>query len=324
MERTDFESVVRESLGWSDLSPGHLKKALPRTAKDSSLLARVATIVRSLPTDHAMHRADARDLSCLPDSSVHLVVTSPPYWNLKRYRDVPGQLGHVDDYESFLDELDKVWAECHRVLVKGGRLIIVVGDVCLSRRKCGSHSVVPLHASLQERCRGIGFDNLAPIIWHKIANASLEVKSGSTFLGKPYEPNSVIKNDIEYILMQRKPGGYRKPTHAARVLSVIAEPEFRVWFRQIWELNGASTRKHPAPYPLELAERLVRMFSFVGDTVLDPFAGTATTSLAAARWGRNSVSFEVDHLYAQAAYKRLLTETQDLFGNARATLVDSG
>ncbi len=324
MDAADLEAVLKKETGWSDLSPEYLKRTLPRAAKDTEFLSRIAELVRHLPTHHRLHRADARDLSALPDESVHLVVTSPPYWNLKRYRENPGQLGHMDDYEAFLAELDKVWRECRRVLVSGGRLVIVVGDVCLSRKKHGSHSVVPLHASLQERCRGLGFENLAPIIWHKIANANHEVNNGSSFLGKPYEPNAVIKNDIEYILMQRRSGGYRKPTPVARVLSVIPEREFRVWYQQIWDLNGASTSRHPAPYPVELAERLIRMFSFVGDTVLDPFTGTATTNLAAARWGRNSIGFEVDPVYLKAAYERMLSQSRTLFGEAAVTLVDGG
>ena len=118
------------------------------------------------------------------------------------------------DYDNFIDELSRVWRECYRVLVPGGRLVCVVGDVCLSRRKNnGEHTVVPLHASIQDRCRQIGFRNLAPIIWHKIANAVYEAAgNGGGFLGKPYEPNAVIKNDIEFILMLRKPGGYRSPS----------------------------------------------------------------------------------------------------------------
>lgn len=212
-------------------------------------------------------------------------MTSPPYWTLKKYRSGEAQLGEIDDYTNFLDELDRVWKHCYRVLVPGGRIVCVVGDVCLSRRQNkGRHTVVPLHASIQERCRAIGFDNLAPIIWYKIANANYEASgNGGGFLGKPYEPNGVIKNDIEFILMQRKPGGYRKPSLDARLLSVISEEHHRQWFQQVWTgLIGASTRHHPAPYPVELAMRLIRMFSFVGDTVLDPFLGTGTTSVAAA------------------------------------------
>jgi DNA modification methylase len=194
-----------------------------------------------------------------------------------------------------------------------------VGDVCLSRRKNkGEHTVVPLHARIQENCCEIGFRNLAPIIWHKISNAAYEAAgNGGGFLGKPYEPNAVIKNDIEFILMLRKPGGYRSPDLATRILSVIPAEKHRVWFQQIWTgVTGASTRDHPAPYPIELAERLVRMFSFVGDTVLDPFSGTGTTSVAAAKWGRNSVGIEIDAHYLANAEKRVEKDTRRLFSGA--------
>ncbi len=254
-------------------------------------------------------------METLKPESIHLVLTSPPYWTLKEYRASHGQMGHIADYEQFLAELDKVWAHCHRALVPGGRLVCVVGDVCLSRRKnAGRHTVVPLHASIQDHCRRIGFDNLAPIIWHKISNAVYEVENGSSFLGKPYEPNSVIKNDIEFILMERKSGGYRTPDTMTRVLSLISEENHGKWFQQIWTgLTGASTRYHPAPFPLELAERLVRMFSFVGDTVLDPFLGTGTTSVAAAKTGRHSIGIEVDEHYFDLAHKRIANETSSLF-----------
>ena len=175
---------------------------------------------------------------------------------------------------------------------------------------------MPLHASIQESCRGLGFDNLAPIIWHKIANARFAMAGTGGFLGKPYEPNAVVKNDIEFILMQRKPGGYRSPSPAARVLSVISAADHRAWFRQIWTIPGTSARNHPAPYPLELATRLIRMFSFVGDTVLDPFVGTGTTSVAAARTARHSVGVDVDRDYLEIARRRFRDETDELFGRA--------
>ncbi len=292
---------------------------LPRIAKDPLLTAKIDAAVRKIPTHHTLFNGDSRRLSALTPKSIHLVLTSPPYWTLKEYRDHPGQMGHLADYESFLAELDSVWKFCFDSLVPGGRLICVVGDVCLSRRKNGGrHTVVPLHASIQEHCRSLGFDNLAPIIWHKIANAVYEVEgNGGGFLGKPYEPNSVIKNDIEFILMQRKPGGYRTPSVAERVLSVVSAENHKKWFQQIWSgLTGASTKNHPAPYPLELAERLIRMFSFVGDTILDPFMGTATTNLAAAKWGRHSIGVEVDPEYFAQAEKRVLAETTDFFSVA--------
>jgi len=260
---------------------------------------------------------DARNLSFLSDESVHLVITSPPYWNLKRYNENPDQLGHINDYESFLCELEKVWREVFRILVLGGRLVCVVGDVCVSRRRFGRHLVFPLHADICVLCRKIGFDNLNPIIWHKIANASFEVENGSKFLGKPYEPNAIIKNDMEFILMQRKPGGYRKPTEEQRRLSKIDKNDFDSWFRQIWSITGASTRKHPAPFPLELATRLVRMFSFHGDTVLDPFSGTGTTMIASLRYGRNSIGIEIDPDYYRMAARYLKKESSDLFLNTK-------
>ena len=266
---------------------------------------------------HRLVQGDARYLDFIPDTSVHLVVTSPPYWILKRYNENPDQLGHVEDYEQFLDELTKVWKHAYRVLVPGGRLVCVVGDVCMSRRKFGRHVVVPLHADIAVACRRIGFDNLNPIIWHKISNASYEVNNGSRFLGKPYEPNAIIKNDIEFILMQRKPGGYRKPTHEQRERSRIAKEDFSAWFRQFWNLSGASTRKHPAPFPLKLAHRLVRMFSFYGDTVLDPFCGTGTTMVAALRTGRNSIGLDIDAEYCTATAHRLRVEANNLFSPAR-------
>ena len=224
-------------------------------------------------------------------------------------------MGWIEDYDEFLDRLDEVWRMCLEALVPGGRLICVVGDVCLSRRKNnGRHTVVPLHASIQERCRALGFDNLAPIIWHKIANATHEVDRGSGgFLGKPYEPNAVIKNDIEFILMQRKGGGYRKPDLPTRVLSLLSEECFKRFFRQLWaDVPGASTRDHPAPFPVELAARLIRMFSFVGDTVLDPFTGTASTQVAATAFGRNSVGIEIDPVYFEDALARLRNATGGL------------
>jgi DNA modification methylase len=289
---------------------------IPRIAKDKKLIQLINEAVRTVPTKHALNLGDARSMAELEPGSVHLVVTSPPYWTLKEYRESDGQMGHIEDYENFLTELDKVWAHCFRALVPGGRLICVVGDVCLSRRNNnGRHTVVPLHASIQEHCRKLGFDNLAPIIWHKISNAAYEVENGSSFLGKPYEPNSVIKNDIEFILMERRPGGYRAPDIPTRILSVISGDNHKEWFQQIWSgLTGASTRQHPAPYPLELAERLIRMFSFVGDTVLDPFLGTGTTSVAAAKTGRNSIGFEVDEHYFDLANERIGSETSSLFG----------
>jgi len=283
-----------------------IQKAIPALSKNPVFIKKIESIVKTLPTHHKLILGDSRTLTQVADESVHLVVTSPPYWNLKEYHQSEGQLGNIESYDEFIGELNKVWAECFRVLVKGGRLIIVVGDVCLSRKQAGRHLVMPLHASIIESCRKIGFDNLSPIIWHKIANATFEVNNGGGILGKPFEPNAVIKNDIEFILMQRKPGGYRKPDTEARILSTISQENYKKWFRQIWQdLPGASTRDHPAPYPVELSNRLIQMFSFVGDTILDPFAGTGSSIISAAGTGRNSIGYEIDPDYLEYAYNRI-------------------
>jgi site-specific DNA-methyltransferase (adenine-specific) len=259
-------------------------------------------------TEHQIVRGDARDLSLIADESVHLVVTSPPYWTLKEYTSSKAQLGEIEDYEAFLAELDKVWAECERVLVPGGRVCCVVGDVCIPRKRIGKHFVMPLHADIQVRARKLGLDVLTPIMWHKIANGVTEAEgNGAGFYGKPYQPGAIVKNDIEYILFMRKGGEYRKVTPLQKALSMLTKTEMQGWWRSIWtDIRGASTKSgHPAPYPSQLAERLIRMFSFAGDTVLDPFAGTGSTSVAAISSGRNSISFEIDAGYLEIARQRI-------------------
>ena len=284
--------------------------------KGNSVAAAVAAQTPQRKTLHRLRCGDARELEWIDDESVHLVVTSPPYWTLKEYNEHPDQMGSIEDYESFMDELDKVWEHCYRALVPGGRVVCVVGDVCISRRKNnGRHMVVPLHADISVRCRRIGLDYLTPIFWYKIANANYEVSGGGGFLGKPFEPNAIIKNDVEYMLMLRKPGGYRRPTEQQRKESKLTKEQHSKWFRSFWaDVPGNSTRNHPAPYPIELAERLVRMFSFVDDTVVDPFAGTASTAIAAMRAGRNSVSVELDPDYFKSAVRRAKKAANELGG----------
>ncbi len=260
-------------------------------------------------TTHALHCGDARDLSWIPSGSVHLIVTSPPYWTLKQYRPgTDGQLGDIADYERFLDELDKVWRECARVLAGGGRICCVVGDVCVPRKRHGRHYVMPLHADIQVRARKLGLDCLTPILWHKIANGVTESEgNGSGFYGKPFQPGAIVKNDVEYILFLRKGGEYRSADPLQKALSMLTRDEMKAWLRSYWDdIRGASTKSgHPAPYPAELAERLIRLFSFAGDTILDPFAGTGSTAVAALEAGRNSISNELDRAYFNIAARRV-------------------
>ena len=254
-----------------------------------------------LKNTHHIYLGDARKMAALKDHGpVHLVVTSPPYWNLKEYAsDSSAQLGHIQDRAEFLEQLSQVWNKCFDALVPGGRMCVIVGDVCRSRKAFGRHLVEPLHAYVQVQCQETGFDPLAPIIWNKIANIVTEVAgNGSAFLGKPYEPNAIVKNDIEFILLFRKPGGYRHPTQEQRNLSLISKEDHHCWFQQVWsDVRGEVQRGHPAPYPVEIARRLIGMFSFVGDRVLDPFWGVGATSRAAISMYRSSVGFEIEPKY---------------------------
>lgn len=277
-------------------------------------------------TSHRLWRGDARNLSRIDDQSVHLVVTSPPYWTLKEYPDHDAQLGAVEDYESFLENLDKVWTDCERVLVPGGRICCVVGDVCIPRRRFGRHLVMPLHADIQVRARNLGLDILTPIMWHKIANGVTEAEgNGAGFYGKPYQPNAVVKNDIEYILFMRKGGEYRKVGTLQKALSMVTKREMQAWWRSIWtDVRGASTRAgHPAPYPPILAERLIKMFSFAGDNVLDPFGGTGSTAVAAISAGRNSLSCDIEPTYIEIAKKNIeiAISQKRKFGATNAELI---
>jgi DNA modification methylase len=259
-------------------------------------------------TTHQVMLGDARDLSAIPNKTVHLVVTSPPYWTLKTYPSSPKQLGQIEDYKAFLDELDKVWCECERVLVPGGRICCVVGDVCIPRRRLGRHLVMPLHADIQVRARALGLDSLTPIIWHKVANGVTEAEgNGAGFYGKPYQPGSIVKNDLEYILFLRKGGEYRQIGPLQKALSMLTKQEMQSWLRSIWtDIRGASLRNgHPAPYPAVLAERLIKLFSFAGDTILDPFAGTGSTAIAAIEAGRNSISLEIEESYVEMVRKNI-------------------
>lgn len=253
---------------------------------------------------HVVFQGDARALP-FNGERVHLVVTSPPYGPLKEYPEVDGQLGNLASYDDFLEELDKAWVECFRVLVPGGRVCCVVGDVTLSRRKSKRHHVLPLSSDIMVRARALGFDVLTPIYWFKVGNIRMEASRSSRFLGKPYLPNGVIKNDRETIVMLRKPG-YRKPTPEMEELSRIQKQDYFRWFSQLWtDVPGASTRSHPAPFPLEIPRRLIQMFSFMGDTVLDPFVGSGTTVQAAIQLGRNAIGGDIDPSYVSMAKTRL-------------------
>ncbi len=244
----------------------------------------------------------------IEDESVHLVCTSPPYASLKEYPRRRGQLGNFSHYDGFLEELDRVWEECLRVLVPGGRIACVVGDVCIARRRSRDrrHHVLPLSADIQVRARALGLDCLTPIRWLKINNIRMECSRSSGFLGRPNRPNGIIKNDVEHILFLRKPGGYRQPTAEQERFSAIPSEDYFRWFSPVWaDVKSRTRNSHPAPYPVEIPRRLILMFSFVGDIVLDPFAGTGTTAVAALETGRDSISVEIEPRYVEQLGARL-------------------
>jgi site-specific DNA-methyltransferase (adenine-specific) len=250
-------------------------------------------------------------MSFLHKESIHLVCTSPPYADLIEYPEHPDQLGNIASYETFLSNLDQVWAEAFRVLVPGGRVACVVGDICVSRKRGGRHYTLPLAADIQVRARKIGFDILTPIRWLKVSNIKLECSTSNRFLGKPNLPNGIVKNDIEHILFFRKGTGYRKPTKEMEMRSFISTEDYIKLFSPIWtDVTGQIRKTHPAPYPLDIPQRLIRMFSFSGDTVLDPFGGTGTTAVAALGLGRNSVSVEIEPKYVEMM--------EDRFGRQRS------
>jgi modification methylase len=262
--------------------------------------------LREGPTTHRIVLGDSRRMPEVADESIHLVVTSPPYANLKQYEPGnPSQLGDIDDYEKFLDELDKVWEECARVLVPGGRICCIVGDVNVARSNGGRHHVLPLAADIRVRARRLGLDHLQGIVWYKVANIKLEASRSSRYLGKPNLPGGIIKNDTEHIIFLRKPG-YRSPSGAMEAASFIPTDDYIRWFKSIWDdIPGASLKNHPAPFPLEIPSRLIRMFSFEGDTVLDPFVGAGTTTLAAMKLRRSSIGYEVEPDYVALVKRRL-------------------
>lgn len=336
-----YSGMATKAVGalWDEVAPNCAHPqlpAIPLTDNESGAVSALLKANRALrqqrwpaPYDRTRHQmilGDARDLGFIPSESVHLVVTSPPYFNLKPYAsDADGrQLGRLDDYEAFLGELDRVWQECARVLVPGGRICCVIGDILIPRRADGRHRVLPLPSDIQVRSRELGLDNLTPILWFKIGNRTNEAGGGSSgYYGKPYQPGAIIKNDHEHILMLRKPGGYRTTPIIQRALSMLQRDEMHAWMRPVWsDIRGASLREgHPAPFPVEIAERLVRMFSFAGDTVLDPFAGSGSTAVAAIRAGRNSISVEVEEAYLNSATRRAAHEAAGFHTGTHTSVV---
>jgi modification methylase len=249
-----------------------------------------------------LYHADCRVMPEIAGETVDLVVTSPPYWQIKDYGS-PGQIGFGQGLHEYLRDLARVWRECRRVLRDGGRLCVNIGDQFARASLFGRYRVIPLHAEITCQCAEAGFDCMGSIIWRK--KTTLNTSGGAVVMGSyPYPPNGVVEIDFEYILLFRKPGTPRRPAPRHKAGSALTRDEWKSWFSGHWEIAGARKRGHDAPFPEEIPRRLIRMFSFPGDTVLDPFLGTGTTAKAALELGRSAVGYEIHAGYLQGAAQR--------------------
>ena len=248
----------------------------------------------SLSTHHTVYLSDSRDMSALDDKTIGLVVTSPPYWSIKDYEH-PGQIGAGQTYEEYLGGIEKVLQECFRVLKPGCRAAVNIGDQYLRARDHGRYRVQPIAADLAVRARSAGFDFMGNIIWRKISTT--RTSGGGQWMGSIYYPkDGHVTYEHEYIILLKKPGSWKRPPDEEREASRIGKQERSDWFRGYWELAPERQEGHVAMFPLELPRRLILMYSFVGETIMDPFLGSGTTSRAAAEAGRHSVGYEISEV----------------------------
>jgi len=266
----------------------------------------------NLKTHHKIINGDSRQMSELPDQSVHLVITSPPYWQLKDYG-TDTQIGFHDSYQSYINNLNLVWKECYRVLHKGCRLCVNIGDQFARAVYYGRYKVIPIREEIIKFCENIGFDYMGAVIWQKVTTSN--TTGGGVQMGSyPYPRNGILKLDYEFILLFKKLGDSPKPTKEQKELSKMTAEEWNTFFAGHWNFPGARQSGHIAMFPEELPRRLIKMFSFVGETVLDPFAGSGTTALAAKNTGRNSVGYEINPEFIPLIQEKLGTSQYDLNG----------
>ncbi len=258
-----------------------------------------------------VYQADSRRMPELASESIDLVVTSPPYWHLKDYG-VPGQIGYGQTLHAYLRDLYRVWQEVFRVLKPGRRLCVNIGDQFARAAVYGRYKVIPLHAEVIAQAEQIGFDYLGAIIWQK--KTTLNTTGGAPIMGSyPFPPNGIVEIDYEYILLFKKPGKTTRVPRQVKEASRLSKEEWKTFFQGHWRFGGARQVQHEAVFPPELPRRLIRMFSFVGETVLDPFAGSGTTLAEALRLGRRAVGYEIVPAFVDLMREKFAAWERGLF-----------
>ncbi|HMN16948.1 MAG: thermonuclease family protein [Phycisphaerae bacterium] len=264
-----------------------------------------------MKTNHLIINGDSRKMPELKDESIHLIITSPPYWQLKDYGS-KNQLGFNESYESYINNLNLVWNESYRVLHKGCRLCVNIGDQFARAVYYGRYKVIPIRTEIIKFCESKGFDYMGAIIWQKVTTSN--TTGGATIMGSfPYPRNGILKIDYEFILLFKKPGNPPKPNKEFKKLSAMTKDEWNTYFQGHWNFSGVRQDNHLAMFPEELPKRLIKMFSFVGDIVLDPFLGSGTTSLAAKNLNRNSVGYEINPEFIPVIKNKLSINKKDFF-----------
>lgn len=265
-----------------------------------------------MKTHHKIINGDSRNMTELPEKSIHLVITSPPYWQLKDYG-ADNQIGFHDSYENYINNLNLVWKECFRVLHNGCRLCINIGDQFARAVYYGRYKVIPIREEIIKFCENIGFDYMGAIIWQKVTTSN--TTGGGVQMGSyPFPRNGILKLDYEFILVFKKLGDAPKPTTEQKEHSKMTAEEWNTFFAGHWNFSGARQNNHIAMFPEELPRRLIKMFSFIGETVLDPFAGSGTTTLAAKNLSRNSVGYELNSEFIPIIKEKLEVHQTDLIG----------
>ena len=264
-----------------------------------------------MKTIHKIIIGDSRYMKEVPNESVHLIITSPPYWQLKDYGNGK-QIGFNDNYEEYINNLNLVWKECHRILHNGCRLCVNIGDQFARSVYYGRYKVIPIRTEIIKFCESVGFDYMGAIIWQKITTCN--TTGGATVMGSfPYPRNGILKIDYEFILIFKKYGKATKANKEMKEKSKLSKEEWNKYFTGHWNFPGEKQDKHLAMFPGELPKRLIKMFSFVGDTILDPFLGSGTTSLAAKNLHRNSIGYEINEYFLPIIKEKLGLGQRNIF-----------